>query len=201
MISAAVFALSASALWAQNGPGMNSQNSQPGQQPQAMNQPVPAQPATPPAHNMIPGAMPMAKPAPAQPVAQAAAPKKAQQGKAQELVNSLHAQYPNIAEIGLSAQKAHGCVTVASTDKKDVGEKCERDAVLPLKTGKTSIEKEDGRFAVSLPLRDMHGKIVGVLGLEFKPKAGQTKAAVLSQAKKIASQMGKKISSKSALLE
>ncbi len=195
---AAVVAVGSSALWAQGGPGMNSQNSQPGQQPQAMNQPAPAQPA---AQNIVPGAMPMAKPAPVQPVAKIAAPKTAKQGTAQQLVNSLHAQYPNIAEIGLSADKAHGCVTVASTDKKDIGEKCEREAVLGLKTGKTSIEKEDGRYAVSLPLRDIHGKVVGSLGLEFKPKPGQTKAAVLSQAKKIASQMGTKISSKSALLE
>ena len=196
-LSVFLLAVGSGAVRAQGGPGMNP-NSQPGQQPQSMNPQVPGQTPTPAAPNAMPHAMPASAPA-----AKLAASKPAPQAKgmAQQLVNKIHSQYPDIAEIGLSTKKAKGCVTIASTDKKDVGEKCERDAIAPMKTGKTSIEKEGARYAVSLPLRDIHGKVVGSLGLEFKPKPGQTKASILSQAKKIASQMGSKISSQSSLIQ
>ena len=198
-LSVFLLAVGSGAVWAQGGPGMNP-NSQPGQQPQSMNQPVPAQTPNPAAPSAMPHAMPAPVPTPAAKLA-ASKPAPQAKGMAQQLVNKIHSQYPELAEIGLSAKKAKGCVTVASTDKKDIGEKCERDAIAPMKTGKTSIEKEGARYAVSLPLRDIHGKVVGSLGLEFKPKPGQTKASILSQAKKIASQMGSKISSQTSLIQ
>lgn len=188
---ATALVMSASALWAQNGPGMNASNTQPGTQVnQAQQQ---ALPATPQAQ-----AAPATQANVTKPAVKVAAKKIS---TAQKLVEAIHSQYPNVSEVAVSAKSAHGCSTIASTDSKDVGEKCEKDALSPMRTGKAFVEKEKGHFNVSLPLHDSKGQLVGALGLEFKAHPGQTKAASIAVAQKIASEMASKISSKATLLQ
>ncbi|MGH7584107.1 MAG: hypothetical protein ACREL5_12860 [Gemmatimonadales bacterium] len=118
---------------------------------------------------------------------------------AQALVDATHAAHPEIDEIGISAMTSHGCVGIASTDKSDVGEKCEADDVTPMKTGKPSVGKEGTGYDVSVPLHDVAGKTVGVLGVGFKAAPGQTAATVTQTAQKIAAEMAAKIPSKAKL--
>ena len=129
----------------------------------------------------------------------------AQSGKpktfAQKLVEEMQTKHVDATEIGISMRSAHGCTTVASTDKSDIGEKCEKDDVEPMRTGKPYVEKEKDGFDVSVPLRDAAGKLIGSLGVEFKPTPDQTQAEVIGRAQKIANEMASEIPSKAKLLE
>ena len=118
---------------------------------------------------------------------------------AQKLVEDTHAQHPEATEIGIVTVSARGCRTIASTDKGDIGEKCEADDSAPMKTGKPYVEKEKDGYDISLPLHDATGKAIGAVGIEFKLEAGQTAANMTEKAQKIASEMEKQIPSKAAL--
>jgi hypothetical protein len=128
---------------------------------------------------------------------------KTQPGKtfAQNLVEATLAKHPESDEIGISANTSRGCIGIASTDKSDVGGKCEKEDSEPMRTGKPVVEKEKDGFDVSLPLHDSTGKIIGALGIGFKPAPGQTEASVTKLAMKIASEMEAQIPSKAALFE
>lgn len=118
---------------------------------------------------------------------------------AQKLVEDTHAQHPEATEIGIVTISARGCRTIASTDSKDIGEKCEADDSAPMKTGKPYVEKEKDGYDISLPLHDATGKAIGAVGIEFKLEAGQTAANMTEKAKQIAGEMEKQIPSKAAL--
>src|SRR5579864_2698204 len=118
---------------------------------------------------------------------------------AQKLVEDTHAQHPEATEIGIVTVSAKGCRTIASTDKGDVGEKCESDDSAPMKTGKPYAEKEKDGYDISLPLHDATGMAIGAVGIEFKLEAGQTAANMIEKAKRIAGEMEKQIPSKAAL--
>jgi len=128
---------------------------------------------------------------------------KGQKGKtfAQKLVETTKANHPESDEIGISANTDHGCVGIASTDKTDIGGKCEKEDAEPMHTGKPVVEKEKDGFDVSLPLHDSTGKIIGTVGVGFKSVSGQTKASVTEQALKIAAEMEPRIPSKAKLFE
>lgn len=125
------------------------------------------------------------------------------QGKtlAQKLVEATQSKHPETDEIGISAVTSRGCVGIASTDKSDIGEKCEKEDSEPMRTGKPVVEKEKDGFDVSLPLHDVSGKIVGAVGIGFKPSAGQTEGSVAQQAQQIAREMEAQIHSKASLLK
>lgn len=118
---------------------------------------------------------------------------------AQKLVEDTHAQHPEATEIGIVTISARGCRTIASTDSKDIGEKCEAGDSAPMKTGKPYVEKEKDGYDISQLLHDASGKAIGAVGIEFKLEAGQTAANMTEKAKQIASEMEKQIPSKAAL--
>jgi hypothetical protein len=118
---------------------------------------------------------------------------------AQQLVETTATAHPEADEIGISVTTRNGCVGIASTDKSDVGEKCEADDVTPMTTGKPSVGKEEGGYDVSFPLRDKAGTVIGVVGIGFKAAPGQTTASVTELARKIAAEMAAKIPSKATL--
>jgi sensor histidine kinase regulating citrate/malate metabolism len=120
---------------------------------------------------------------------------------AQKLVEATLAKHPESDEIAISTNTSRGCVGIASTDKTDIGEKCEKEDTQPMRTGKPSIEKEKDGFDVSLPLHDSTGKIIGTVGVGFKPAQGQTEASVTEMARKIAAEMEAQIPSKAKLFE
>jgi hypothetical protein len=120
---------------------------------------------------------------------------------AQKLVETTRAKHPELDEIGISAITSRGCVGIASTDKSDVGGKCEREDSEPMRTGKPVVEKEKDGFDVTLPLHDSAGKMIGSAGFGFKAAPGQTEASVTEQAQKIAAEMETQIPSKAKLFE
>jgi cell division septation protein DedD len=120
---------------------------------------------------------------------------------AQKLVETTRAKHPESDEIGISANTSHGCIGIASTDKSDIGGKCEKEDSEPMRTGKPVVEKEKDGFDVSLPLHDSTGKIIGAVGIGFKSAPGQTEASVTDQAVKIVAEMEVQIPSKAKLFE
>jgi hypothetical protein len=120
---------------------------------------------------------------------------------AQKIVDDAHAKHPEASEIGIAVVGLHACSTIASTDKRDIGEKCEKDDAEPMQTGKPFVEKGKNSFDVSLPLHDASGKIVGSVGIEIIPKTGQAEKDVIQQAEKIASEMEQGIPSKASLTQ
>lgn len=120
---------------------------------------------------------------------------------AQKLVESTQAKHPEADEVGISTMTKRGCVGIASTDKSDIGEKCEKGDVEPMHTGKPFVEKEKDGFDVSLPLHDSTGKLIGTVGIELKPVAGQTEASATQLAQKIATEMEAQIHAKAELFK
>jgi hypothetical protein len=120
---------------------------------------------------------------------------------AQKLVEATQAKHPESDEIGISANTSRGCIGIASTDKSDIGGKCEKEDSEPMRTGKPVVEKEKDGFDVSLPLHDSTGNIIGAVGVGFKSAPGQTEASVTEQAQRIASEMEAQIPSKAKLFE
>ncbi|TCK75911.1 hypothetical protein [Acidipila rosea] len=118
---------------------------------------------------------------------------------AQNLVNQLHSAHPEFSEIGISAViPGEGCYGLASTDKTDIGEKCESDDVVPLHTGRASIGTEGKNLDISLPLHDASGNVVGVVGIETAP--GGNRAATISNVRAAVRKIEQQIPSKSTLI-
>jgi len=133
--------------------------------------------------------------------AQTTAPaKKTTKSFAQTMVEDTLAAHPEADEVSIAVSGAKGCTVIASTDKEDLGGKCEQDETEPMRTGKPYVEKEKDGFDVSVPLHDASGALIGTLGLGFKAKAGRTEAVVIDQAKKIAAELAPRIASKAALI-
>jgi hypothetical protein len=120
---------------------------------------------------------------------------------AQKLVDEALAKHPEVTGIELAAPTSKGCSTIASTDPKGVGEKCDQDELGPLRTGKPFVEKETDGFDATLPLHDAAGKIIGTIGMDFKPKPGQTESIIIDQASKIVRELETQVPSKARLFE
>ncbi|HEV2182589.1 MAG TPA: hypothetical protein VGR39_02805, partial [Candidatus Acidoferrales bacterium] len=58
-------------------------------------------------------------------VASAQAKTHAGKSFAQKLVEATQAKHPEVDEVGISTDTRRGCYGIASTDKSDIGEKCE----------------------------------------------------------------------------
>lgn len=131
------------------------------------------------------------------------AKEEAPKGKifAQKLVESTHVSHPETAEIGISARLLHQCETIASTDRGDIGEKCEMEDEKVMRTRNPVVEKEGNGYDVSLPLDDATGRMVAVVGIEFGPKVGRTEQVVLERAEAIAREMKPQIPSAAKLYE
>ena len=131
-----------------------------------------------------------------------AAPQSPGQGThafAQSLVNQLHSAHPEFSGIGISAViPGKGCYGLASTDKTDIGTKCESADVAPLRTGRASVATEGKNLDISLPLHDASGKMVGVIGIETAPGAGR--AATLAKVRAAVHQVERQIPSKAKLI-
>lgn len=134
-------------------------------------------------------------------MAASAATQNSSNSLAQKIIDDSHAKHPEAAELGISTVGAKGCSTIASTDKTDIGEKCEAEDSEPIRTGKPHVEKEGKNLDVTLPLHDVSGVIVGSVGIELSPKAGEVQADTVKHAQDIAKEMEQGIPSKSALTQ
>ena len=120
---------------------------------------------------------------------------------AQRLVEDVLAKHSDIRSVEFAVQSPAGCSTIAASDPKDIGEKCDKDELDPMRTGKPSVEKESDGFDVTMPLHDTAGQIIGAVGMDFKAQPGQQRSGVVERAKKIVQEVEPQIPSRAKLLE
>jgi hypothetical protein len=122
---------------------------------------------------------------------------------AQQLVNQMLAAHTELAAMELALQTAEGCKTVAATDLKDVGEKCDDDELGPMRTGEPDVEeptKDDPVYDITQALHDSAGTLIGAVGMDLKPAPGKDRAAMVAQARAILRELEARIPSKQKLL-
>jgi hypothetical protein len=130
----------------------------------------------------------------------------AQPGKnrAQQLVDSAVKKNADVAGLEVSATpagKSAPCMTIAATEAKDLGEKCDEDEFAALKTGKPHVEKEVDGYDVTAPLHDAKGRLVGTVGIDFKVQSGQTDASILQRTRELLKELEPQIPSKEFLFQ
>jgi hypothetical protein len=128
---------------------------------------------------------------------------QAKKTQAQNLVDLTAQKHSEITSLEISAapEGQEQCSTIAATQAKDLGEKCDEDEAAALKTMEPVVEKEPDGFDVTAPLHDANGKLVGALGIDFKPQAGQTKADIVKRTTKLLKEMEPQIPSKAFLFQ
>jgi hypothetical protein len=120
---------------------------------------------------------------------------------AQKLVEEILRKHSEINSLEIAADSPSGCQTIAATDPKDLGEKCDNDEIQPLKTGEPFVEQEKDGFDVTLPLYDRSNQILAVVGIDFKVAPGQTKESIVKQGRQIAAEIESQVPSKDKLFE
>jgi hypothetical protein len=123
--------------------------------------------------------------------------------RAQKVVLEIKAAHPEITGLELAAARSEqeGCKTIAATEVKEIGEKCDKDEFTAMKTNQAFVEKDRDEFDATLPIHDAAGKTIGTVGMDFKAGPGQTKETVTRQAKQIAAELEKRITAKEQLFE
>src|SRR5260370_31278828 len=125
-------------------------------------------------------------------LALAAAGVKAQSNNifAQKVVEEIKAAHPEITGLEVAAIKpGKGCQTIAATEAKEIGQKCDKDELTARKTNQPFVEQEKTEFDVTLPIHNPAGKIIATAGMDFKLQAGRTKETVVAEALKIGSEL------------
>jgi hypothetical protein len=124
---------------------------------------------------------------------------------AQQLVNDFVRRHSSeLAALELAIISERGCATIAATDPKDVGEKCDDDENGPIRTGQPDIEapsKDDPVYDITQALHDSAGRLIGAVGMDIKPSAGPDRAAVVARAKALLQELEAQIPSKEKLYE
>lgn len=126
---------------------------------------------------------------------------------AQRLVEDVSAAHPEITglELATTPPKETHCVTIAATEAKEIGEKCDKDELTAMKTNKPFVEKEkeNGQevYDVTLPLHDSAGNVIGTVGMDFKSNPDQQEAKIRKIAQRIAKEVEAQIPAKRKLFE
>lgn len=129
-----------------------------------------------------------------------AQPKKT---KAQSLVEATAKNHPELTGLELSSTPpaTYECITIAATEAKDLGERCDKDEFKALKAHKPFVEQEADGFDVTAPLHDAKGRLVGTVGIDFRTKPGQTKAEILKRTNVVVRELESQIPSRAFLFQ
>ena len=126
---------------------------------------------------------------------------------AQKIVNETLAAHPELQGLEISAAfaKKNDCTTLASDEAKGIGEKCDQDEYDVMKSNKPFVDlaEDNGTkfYDVNIPIHDATGKIVAIVGIDFKPDPKQTAAQASEQAEKIAKEIEAKVPTRDKLYE
>lgn len=120
---------------------------------------------------------------------------------AQKVVEDIKAAHPEITSLELAASrsKSGSCQTIAATEAKEIGQKCDKDELTAIRTNKPFIEEEKTGFDATMPIHDTGGEIIGTVGMDVAKEAGLTRAAVESRAARIVSEIEKRLTSREQL--
>ena len=119
---------------------------------------------------------------------------------AQKVVEEIKAAHPEITGLEVAAIKpGKGCQTIAATEAKEIGQKCDKDGLTARKTNRPFVEQEKTEFDVTLPIHDSAGKIIATAGMDFNLETGRTKETVVAEALKIGAELERRLTSMSEL--
>jgi hypothetical protein len=119
---------------------------------------------------------------------------------AQKVVDEIKAAHPDITSLELAAQTPAGCQTIAATEAKEVGDKCDNDELTAWKTKRPFVEQEKDEFDATMPVHDSGGKVIATAGMDFKVEAGRTTESVTRDAQKIVAELERRIAADPAIL-
>ncbi len=122
---------------------------------------------------------------------------------AQELVDELAVKYPNLLRIGMHVTPPNkpDNLIIACTVAERIGQKSDPEDLKAMNTGQPVVLKEGENFDVTLPLHDAAGKIIGAVGLTFKPRLDEHEPEATRRARAMAQEIEKHIPSTSQLFE
>ena len=126
---------------------------------------------------------------------------------AQKVVNETLAAHSDIMglEISAASVRTDECTTIASDEEKGIGEKCDQDEYAAMKTNKPFVDqtKDNGKqfYEVNIAIHDANGKVLAVVGIDFKPDPKQTVAQASERAQQIAKEIEAKVPSREKLYE
>ena len=123
---------------------------------------------------------------------------------AEQLVGEFVSTHKELAAVELAVDSAGTCKTVAATDPKDVGDPCDADENGPMQTGDPFIEpptKDDPVYDITQALHDTTGRLIGAVGMDIRPAAGQDSVAVLRVARDLLRELEASIPSKRWLFQ
>jgi hypothetical protein len=124
---------------------------------------------------------------------------------AQKIVDDTLAAHPEITGLELSTTPPNktNCVTIAASDLKEIGEKCDKEDSTAVETNAPFVEKEteDGKeiFAVTLPIHDHSGNIIGTAGIDFQRNSESELVKITERAKQIGVELEAKLKSKAKM--
>jgi hypothetical protein len=126
---------------------------------------------------------------------------------AQKIVEDTLAAHPEIGGLELSTTPPNKteCVTIAASDPSEIGEKCDQEDVTAMETNSPWVEKEteNGKkiFAVTVPIHDPSGHVIGTAGIDFARESDADQAKITEHAKEIGAELEAKIKSKAKMFE
>lgn len=120
---------------------------------------------------------------------------------AQELVEQLAAGHPELVRIALHVTPPNESqnVIIASNVPERIGRPSDAEDLQAMRLGQPIVLKEGEDFDVTLPLHDAVGRIIGAIGLTFKPGTGESEEAAIRRACEWAGVIEKQIPSKAGL--
>ena len=120
---------------------------------------------------------------------------------AQKLVEELLPQHPEVSALELAAISPDNnqCKTIAATEAKEIGEKCDKDELTAMNSNQPFVEKEREKGAVvwdvTMPIHDSAGKVIATVGMDFRPANGLNRTRVIASARQIAKELEIRIES------
>jgi len=123
---------------------------------------------------------------------------------AQELVDRTVAKHPELAVMVMHVTPPDSSVNViVASNIGRIGKPADADDLSVLKSGQArgSVNKAGDRFEALMPLKDVSGRVLGVLGLVFPYKSGDDKGRLLASAESIRNELGRRISHVKNLME
>jgi iron complex outermembrane receptor protein len=118
-------------------------------------------------------------------------------------VDELTRKHSDLVRVGLHVTPPSGSenIIVACNVTERIGKKSDPEDLKAMQTGKPIVLKEEGNFDVTLPLHTVSGKLIGALGLTFKPHGDEQEATAIERVKQMVSELEKQIPSKAKLFE
>jgi hypothetical protein len=105
----------------------------------------------------------------------------AERSYAQRLVDETAARHPEMKGMELALRRGDGCITIAATDRGDVGDRCDGKEKGPLTTGDPYIEeptRKDPAWITTQVLHDASGQAIGAIMMDIAGDASDRDAAM-----------------------